>query len=232
MSKNLKRIYITIAIVFVAFSVISFVLPYGHGAVFWVAYMFGVIAICIQAYVIPKAFVDGSSAKSKFYGFPIARVSVSYLVLQLILSLLFMALARQTSRWVLRIEIILSIVLLGVAIIGFFATDAIREEVHHQDTHLKKDVEYMRALQSQMVSLVNQCSDTETRAVLEKLSEAFRFSDPVSCDATMAIEEDLASYVDDMQNALLEEDNISIVELCAKTTPVLARRNQICKQNK
>lgn len=68
MSKNLKRIYITIAIVFVAFSVISFVLPYGHGAVFWVAYMFGVIAICIQAYVIPKAFVDGSSAKSKFYG--------------------------------------------------------------------------------------------------------------------------------------------------------------------
>lgn len=232
MSKNLKRIYITIAIVFVAFSVISFVLPFGHSAVFWVAYLFGAIAVGVQAYVMPKAFVDGSSARSKFYGFPIARVSVAYLSLQIILSLMFMALAKQTSSWVLRIEVILSVALLGAAVIGFFATDSIREEVQRQDTHLKKDVERMRALQSQMVSLVNQCSDSETKAALEKLSEAFRFSDPVSCDATMTIEDDLASYVDDMQNALLEGDNESIVDLCAKATPVLARRNQICKQNK
>lgn len=232
MSKNLKRFYVTVGIIFVAFSVIAFVLPFGHGKVFWAAYLFGVAAIGAQAYVMPNTFVEGSSVRSKFYGFPIARVSTLYLVFQLVFSLIFMALAKQTNSWIFRIEMILFVVLLAAAVIGFFATDAIREEVERQDVQLKKDVSRMRALQSQMVSLVNQCSDPQTKAALEKLSNEFRFSDPVSSEATVMIENDLASYVDDMQNALLEGDYRSIVELCTKATPVLIRRNQICKQNK
>ena len=93
MSKNLKRFYVTVGIIFVAFSVIAFVLPFGHGKVFWVAYLFGVVAIGAQAYVMPKTFVEGSSVRSKFYGFPIARVSTLYLVFQLVSSLVFMAFA-------------------------------------------------------------------------------------------------------------------------------------------
>ncbi len=232
MSKNLKRFYISLGVVFAVFTVIAFALPFERKAVFWIAYCFGVLSVGVQAYVMPKAFREGSSVKSKFYGFPIARVGAIYVCAQIVTSIIFMALAKLPSNWVLRIEIVLSALLLGAAALGFIAADAIRDEVERQDVQLKKDVTRMRALQSKAASLVDQCTDASAKAALEKLSDALRFSDPVSSDATIALEDDLASYVDELQSALTEGDCANVSALCAKVMPVLAQRNQLCKGSK
>ncbi len=63
MNKNKLRFYIVVAAVFVAFTVISFAVPFVKNGAFWVAYIFAVLAIAAQVYVYPKAF-DGASAKS------------------------------------------------------------------------------------------------------------------------------------------------------------------------
>jgi len=232
MSKNLTRFYISLGVIFVVFTVISFVLPFERNSVFWLAYLFGILSIGVQAYIMPHAFQQGSSVKSKFYGFPIARVGAIYIAVQLIVSLSCMALAESPSEWVRRIEIILSALLFGAAAIGVLATDAIREEVERQDVKLKKDVTRMRTLQSKAASLRDQCDDATAKEALAKLADAFRFSDPVSSDATVAIEDDLASYLDEMQNALTEGDYENVSALCVRVTPRLAERNQLCKSSK
>ena len=79
MGKNEIRGYIVDAIVFIIFSVISFAPPFHKAGVFWLAYIFGVIAIVYQIYVFKISFSQGDDVKSKFYGFPIARVGVIYL---------------------------------------------------------------------------------------------------------------------------------------------------------
>ena len=97
MSKNLMRFYISLGIIFVVFTVISFVLPFERNSVFWIAYLFGVLSIGVQAYIMPHAFQQGSSVKSKFYGFPIARVGAIYLAAQLVVSVICMTLAKVDS---------------------------------------------------------------------------------------------------------------------------------------
>ena len=97
MNKNKTRLYITIGIIFAAFSVIAFAVPFQKNGTFWIAYLFGVIALAVQLYAMPKAF-GGESIRSKFYGFPVARIAFIYLIAQLALSLVAMIAAIKSGR--------------------------------------------------------------------------------------------------------------------------------------
>ena len=96
--KNQIRGWIVLAVFFIIDSVIAFALPFAHTAVFWLSYIFSVIAIAVQVYVMQVAFCKEKSVKSKFYGFPVANVGVIYMLAQLVLSLVFMALAARVPR--------------------------------------------------------------------------------------------------------------------------------------
>lgn len=225
---NKTRFYIIDAAVFVAFTVIAFAVPFAKNGVFWLAYIFGVIAIAAQIYVYPKAF-EGESARSKFYGFPIAKLSTIYLIVQLILSILCMAISKVLPTWV---PVVVFIVLLAAAVIGFVAAEGIRTEVERQDVKLVKDVSTMRALQSKVYALPALCTDAEGKAALEQLAEAMRFSDPVSSNALADVERELSGQIDTLQQAVVDADKAAILALCRSTTITLNERNRLCKLNK
>ena len=187
MSKNKLRFYVAIAIIFVVLTVIAFALPLAKTATFWISYIFAVIALAVQIYAYPKAF-EGESVKSKFYGFPIARITTIYLIAQLVLSLICMLAGKWVPVW---IPLILSVVMLGAAAVGFIAAEGMRDEVERQDVVHKANVGTMRALQSKAVFITNQCEDASTKKALDAFAEALRFSDPVSSDALADIEENL-----------------------------------------
>jgi hypothetical protein len=66
MTKNQKRILAVIAIVFLAFAVITLALPFDKNKLFWLSYIFAVISIFAQVYVLKVAFDGADSTKSKF----------------------------------------------------------------------------------------------------------------------------------------------------------------------
>ena len=230
MSKNRIRFYVSLAIVFVIFTVIAFVVPFEHNAVFWLSYAFGVIALAAQLYSYHAAF-GGEGPRSKFYGFPIARLSTIFLAIQLALSLLFMilGLAAAVPVW---IPLLLYVLLLAAAALGFIAADATKEEIERQDTVHKARVDTMRALQSKSAFIAGQCDDGETKKALNKLAESFRFSDPVSSDALSNIEASLNALVDELQSAVMEKDYASAQTLCARIEATLADRNRLSRLNK
>lgn len=168
-------------------------------------------------------------AKSKFYGFPIARVGVLYLAVQIVLGLVFMALARVAPLW---LALVLYLALLAAAAVGMIATDSIRDEVERQDTQLKKDVATMRALQSKATALPARCEDATAKAALEKLAEEFRYSDPVSAPALADLETDMAATMEELSAAVTDGDNAAVLALCKKISATLAERNRLCKLNK
>ncbi len=230
MSKNRIRFYVSLAIVFVIFTVIAFVVPFEHNAVFWLSYVFGVIALAAQFYTWRSAF-GGESPRSKFYGFPIARLSTIYLAIQLVLSLLVMLLGLLVSvpAW---IPVLLFVLLLAAVALGFIAADAVRDEVERQDEAHKGNVQTMHALRSKAAYIASQCEEADTKQALNKLAESFRFSDPVSSAALTDIEATLSALVDELQSAVLEKDNAAARTLCAKAEAALADRNRLCKLNK
>ena len=228
MSKNKLRFYVAVAIIFVVLTVIAFTLPIAKTATFWTSYVFAVIALAVQIYAYPKAF-EGESVKSKFYGFPIARITTIYLIAQLALSLICML----TGKWVpVWIPLILSVVMLGAAAVGFIAAEGMRDEVERQDVVHKANVGTMRALQSKAVFITSQCEDASTKKALDAFAEALRFSDPVSSDALADVEENLTGLVEELGNAVLDKDYSAAQSLCTKASTLLADRNRMCKLNK
>jgi hypothetical protein len=228
MTKNKIRFLVTLAILLAVFVAISFAVPFEKNATFWLSFAFGVLALAVQLYAWPVAFAR-ESPRSKFYGFPVARIATLYLIAQLVLSLGFMALAKWLPAWV---GVLVFGLLLAGAAIGFIAADATRDEVERQDAAHKADVATMHALQSKTAFLAGQCEEPETKKALQKLADSFRYSDPVSSDALKDAEANLSALVDELQSAVLEKDNAAAGALCAKIEAALADRNRLCRLNK
>lgn len=231
MKKNTIRWWVVLAVILVMYNVIVFAVPFPKNTVFFLSWAFTMLAIAAQAYIMQTAFRRGSDAKSKFYGFPIARIGVMYLAAQLAAGLMFMALglAVKVPLW---IPLILYVVLLGVSAVGLVAADVTRDEVERQDVKLKKDVTVMRALQSQVTTLVQLTQDSQVRKALEQFAENLRFSDPVSSGPLEDIEHDLSACVDELQAAVIDNSYNDIMALIQKAEIVLTERNRLCKLNK
>ncbi|MBQ8963883.1 MAG: hypothetical protein IJ089_08810 [Clostridia bacterium] len=227
--KNSTRSLIIIAIALVVFSVVAFAIPFAHTTAFWVAYGFGALAILFQLYIFKLSFAGDSDAKSRFYGFPIARLGVYYLVAQLVVSVVEMALAKVIPTGV---AVAINVLLLALAVVGCITVDAMRDEIIRQDGALKKNVGNMRELQSLSSALVGQCGDEALKPMLQKLADEFRYSDPVSSEKTQELEEDMKVQLGDIQQALVEGDSDGAKKLCGKLMGSLAERNRVCSVSK
>lgn len=229
MKKNTVRGLIVLAILLVAFIAIAFAVPFARTTVFWLGFGFAILAILFQLYIFKSAASANGDAKSRFYGFPIARIGVYYLVIQLVVSLVEMALAKVLPTWV---ALLINIILAAIAIIGCITVDTMRDEIVQQDGKLKKNVANMRELQSLSHALVAQCPEGEIKEIVEKLADEFRYSDPVSSDSTYDMEEDMRSQIGNIQQALVDSDFTGVKKLCAKLMDSLVERNRICSVNK
>lgn len=219
------------AIVFVVYNVIVFAVPFPKTPVFFLSWGFTMVSICAQIYVINVAFYQGEGVKSKFYGWPIARIGACYLASQLTLGLVFMAvgIAVIVPLW---LPLVLYVVLLGAAAVGMVSADAMRDEIARQDSKLKKDVSCMRALQSKAASMLQITQSDQLRKELETFAEALRFSDPVSGEALHDVETDLIACVDEIQQAMSEGDQENSLALVKKASVILTERNRLCKLHK
>ena len=231
MKKNTIRSWIVWGVLAVVFHVVIFAVPFVKNGVFYLSWVFTLIAMAAQIYVFRVAFLQGGSARSKFYGFPIAKVGAVYLAVQLAMCLGFMALGWGVTApmW---IPLVLYVVLLGAAVTGFVAADAARDEITRQDVKLKKDVSCMRALQSKITAILGQAKDDSVKEAVEKFADALRYSDPVSSTALEEIESELTGCLDEIQRAVVDEDNASALTLLGRANTLLLERNRLCKLNK
>ncbi len=228
MTKNTMRGFFTLVILLAVFSVIAFVIPFPKNTVFWIAYACGIFSILFQLYIFKSSF-GKEDARSRFYGFPIARLGIYYLVVQLIVSIIEIALSKFLPTWVV---ILINVLILAAALVGCITTETMRDEIAAQDTKLKKSVSNMRELQSLTASLVNQADDAELKKLLQKVADEFRYSDPLTSDKTSALEEDMHSQIGDLQQALVDGDVVGTKTLCSKLLDCLRERNRICSINK
>ena len=225
MKKGTIRSVIVTAVVLAVYHLIVFAVPFVKNAAFWVSYGFTLAAFAVVAAAIYIAFVKNPDAKSRFYGFPIARIGTVYGIVQLVISLAVMAFAVWVPWWA---ALVAYAVGLGISVIGLIAAEVVVEEIQAQDEQLKVKVAVMRGLQSKVSQLAGQTDD----AAIRSLADEFRYSDPVSNDAISDAEADLAAAVDELQMAVVDGEKEVAAQLCRKTAALLAERNRLCKLNK
>ncbi len=216
---------VALGVLLVLYVLIAFLVPFVHTATFWVSFVFTLIAFGVVAASIYIAFVKKPDAKSRFYGFPIAKIGAIYGLVQLVAGFIFMALAAYAPVWA---AVLVYAIALGAAVIGLISAEAVVSEIHAQDNKLKKDVSLMRSLQSK----VNQIAAQSENADVKALADEFRYSDPVSSEALDEIERELTAAVEELQTAVIDDERIVITQLANKVSAVLAERNRLCKLNK
>lgn len=225
MKKDFVRSAICLGVLLVLYILLAFLIPFVKTAVFWISFVFTLVAFAVTGWTLYTAFLKKPDARSRFYGFPIARIGVLYGGVQLAVGLLFMALGKWIPVW---LAVLVYAAMLGAAVIGLVSADAVVETIHTQDGKLKKDVAFMRTLQSKANQMAAQCTLPEVRQFCENI----RYSDPVSSEALAEIERDLSAAVDDLQAAIVDGDKGVISQLARKADTLLCERNRVCKLNK
>lgn len=225
MKRDKKQVLCIFAVLLVLYILLTFLIPFAKTAIFWFSFAFTLITFGVAGYALYTAFLKKPDARSRYYGFPIARIGVLYGGIQLAAGLLFMALGKWIPAW---LAVLVYAALLGAAVIGLVSADAVVETIHTQDRKLKRDVAFMRSLQSKANQMAAQCNLPE----VQQFCENIRYSDPVSSEALAEIERNLSAVVDDLQAAIVDGDSGVICQLARKADTLLSERNRVCKLNK
>lgn len=226
------KVKTALAVIAVAavFSLVAFAVPFMRNEGFWLAYGFGMIAIAAQLYFFQSAFFrPGTSAKSRVYGFPVARIGVIYLVVQFVVSVGEMLLAGQVPLWV---YLVLNGAILAFVLVGGLAVETARGEVEKQDARGRADTSSMQKLRIEAEGLLSRCDDAALRQELSQLATALRFSDPVSCEATVLLEGGLAADMLTLRFAVVTGNIASASIVTQRMLANLKERNNLCRLSK
>ena len=224
-----KKSTFVIAIIFVIFNVIVYAAPFKLNAVFIISYIFGTLSILCQIYIFKRAFSHGTSILSKFYGFPIVKIGFIYMITQMCVSIAMMTLSSFMPLW---IALIVDVILAGIFIIGMIAADTVRDEVCRQEEYHKTNVELMMNIKAISASICKQCENKSFYKEIKKLDDLIKYSDPVSNDMSVNLENELLQLVKDLSEKVNTNELSNIAELCNKANVLLIRRNEVCKHNK
>lgn len=224
-----KRAYLFVGALAIVFSIIAFAVPFPRNVGFWIAYLFGIVALGAQFYFFGSAFKGNEPVKSRIYGFPIARIGVMYLAAQLILSVVQMLLADEVPYWV---TLIIDAIVFVLAMAGCIASEAARSEVVRLDANMARNTTAMESLQLSARSIVRLCPEEPLRVKVQQISEALRFSDPVSSSRTLTVENNLASNMNLLRAAIENQDMLQALEYSDSLLQLIEERNDLCRLSK
>ena len=224
---SVVAIYAVIAVIFI---VAFFVIPFERNATSWSAFAFGMISIIAGAIITFIAFDKGEGLKSKIYGFPMFRLGYYYTTVQLIISIIFIALELfvDVPSWIV---IVSGLLLLGISVIGVIAVDNVRDVIEQHDARDAARTRTVETFRVDVDSLVGRCADNDVRKAMEKLAEEFKYSDPVSSEATAEIEAEISAMVSEL-NGILNGDKKNCLAKISEISVLLDRRNKECKKYK
>ncbi|MBD5523836.1 MAG: hypothetical protein HDR04_05350 [Lachnospiraceae bacterium] len=219
--------YILIAFVFLIYNIAT--IPFAKNIVFWTAYFFSVTAILMQVYTLYEMIKSQARIKGGVYDFPMVRISVLYLIVQITASLLLMGFSVKIPVFA---AVLIEIIILAVAVMGFFAVKAARTEALRQDAELEKELIKMKELQARVNLLIVQCEEAQIQEILHKLAEEIHYSNPISKEITEEIEEEISVLFTEIEAAALDGNAESASGLCERITGLLRERDRICKYGK
>ena len=214
--------YLFLGIIFTAFSIIAFAMPFPRDPVFWISYSFGIGAIAFQIPLLRKA-IGGKEFKSKFLGFSALLIGATYLIIQLAVSMAMMV-AKGIPSWA---AIITDVVILFLACILTISGDAARTMIATTERNIQADTAFMKGLKANVEILRTEEADPEVKKSLDALTETIKYSDPMSSEELRDIEQMIAEKVETL--SFEDSDKISLI---SEIDALLKQRNIRCKSLK
>lgn len=231
--KSKIRAGIALGIVFAIFTILYFAIPYPHKneSTYILAYVFLVVAFLAQIYVVFLAFSNSSSIKSKLYGWPIFNVGITYLILQTI-STAVVSIVNAYYYFPIWIVITISILLMGFTAIGLISTKVAKEIVEQQDDNTAAKTSFIDQLRANSKIFLESVSHEPLKKKATDLLELIKFSDPISNESVLAIEEEIDVNYEELVSTYKKGDYGLSEQKMDSLSSLIKQRNSICKSSK
>ena len=219
MKKNSTKGYVILGVLFVLVSIIAFAVPTSKTTTFWIAYVFTAAAFAAQIGIWKTALGKEETLKSKFLGFPIVHIGIVYAVIQVIAFAVFMFVPTLPA-WS---TIVVCSIIAGVSAVCMISADAGRNEIERVEAKVQKKVFYIRELQADIELLADNETNADVKTALTQLAEKIRFSDPMSSEQLVDLENKISIKAAELKTAS------SKLEIITELNSLLDERNKKCK---
>lgn len=220
---------IIFAICFITYNVVVFAISgfSGHGASFWISYIFMLIAFLALAATGLMLRQRSVQPRDWLFGYPVLKHSTIYIIAEIICSITFMLLDNIGCPWwvALVVQVLLLTVYAVFAISCFIVQDTIKEV----QENVKANTYFIKMLTVDAQMLAEKVSDMEAKKEFIKFAEQVRFSDPVSNEYLNDIENQIKSQVTNAVNCIEQNDLAGAQQCCSKASLLLTERNKKCK---
>ncbi len=203
-----KTPYIVIAILFVIYNVIAFVIPTTKTSAFWICYAFTVISFAVQAYVWYATIGKKQDLKSKLLGSSITYISAVYLAIQFVAFLIFMFVS-SAPNWC---AILVCVMILGISAVCMITTNAGTEMITATENKVAVKRQFIKDLQIEVEMLAETETDSEIKLKLTELAKKIRLSDPMSDPSLADLENEMSIKVASIDHSTDKSAAIAEVE--------------------
>lgn len=193
-----------------------------HNEVFWISVSFVWVAFVLIEIFFLVFHKNLSQRYSWILGLPIGKYSLIYLVVELIVSSLFIAFEENVLFGVALIsQGVLFLIYLAVVSSIFFT----KEEVEKVRKRITDDTQFIKTVQIQLNQIVKFGSNMKVQELYSNLYELIKYSDPVSIEESKEIEMEILGLLE-RTKSLESNDLISLSE---RLRYLIEQRNNICK---
>lgn len=233
MTKNSKKYIVVISILIVLYNVLVWAIPFPKNNIttFIINYVASMIALLAQPIIYYIAIHNKDSLISKLYGWPILKVGYVYGIIQLCITLLFYILGSfiEIPAW---ISIVVTIILIGFALIGILVTDTYREEIEKMEMNAPITKKIILDLRIDSELFAKKITSEPIHSELVAFAELVKYSDPVSTDSLVDLEDEIERKYSAIKELIINEKLIEARNELKEIYVLMEERNKRCKATK
>lgn len=228
--KKTFRNYIGIwSAMLVLFNVIAFVSVGWAGqekytASFWIGYG-SITAAFLGQLLCAKAAFKEDALKKTFYNISVIRISYTGLIVSFVVGGACMMIS-PLPYWV---GVIVCTIVLTATVISVLKADTAAQAVAKVDEKVKVQTAFIRLLTVDAENLLSKTKSDTAKAACQKVYEAARYSDPMSCDALLSVEGKISAQMEVLTAAVATGNDEEISAAAEEVTLLIGDRNRKCK---
>lgn len=213
-----------LVVILAAYNVLYFAIPYNRdlsNAAIWITYGVTTFLIAFSAVTVCIGICD-KELKSRVLGVPILYLGYGVLVAQFVVDIVITAVGSIFEIGALFAAVIETL-LLAFFFVSFIARTAYKDAIKKIDEKAYKE-SFIRELRPELKLLVDSVNAGEVKTALNKLYETVLYTDPVSSEFAIEIEDEISEKIKALKESLDAGDDVKSLNLIRETDLLVKER--------
>ena len=229
---NKTKKYILASVVYAAvFAIYNIIVLFAFtpkNNVFWASYAFMCIGFVVNVAVMLLSYRN-RDVEAVFMGIPLISFSIFYFFAELFISFVFMAARNHVG---IKLCVIVQVIFLLIFVIFAALALLAKTTVEEKTSNVKEKVSAMKNLAIDVKVLEDACMDRELKAELHKVTEAIRFSDPMTNDSVADLDDVIRGKVSELKLHCRSNAKDDALQTCYQLSSYLSERKMRLMQSK